>query len=53
MHVLSGGRLQMEKRVYVPGAAPGETLELPVSRFLFRHPHGLDSLRRQMHALLQ
>lgn len=40
MHILSGGRLRMEKRIYVPGAALGETFELPVSCFLFRHAHG-------------
>jgi glyoxylase-like metal-dependent hydrolase (beta-lactamase superfamily II) len=40
MHVLSGARLRMEKRIYGPGAAPGATLELPVSCFLFRHAHG-------------
>jgi len=40
MHILSGGRLRMEKRIYAPGAAPGETLKLPVSCLLFRHAHG-------------
>lgn len=40
MHILSGGRVQMKKHVYVPGAAREETLDLPVSCFLFRHPQG-------------
>jgi len=40
MHILSGGRLRMQKRVYLPGAAPEEMIELPVSCFLFIHPHG-------------
>ncbi len=40
MHVLSGGRLRMAKHIYLPSAAPEETIEIPVSCFLFRHPHG-------------
>ncbi|MDH3701463.1 MAG: N-acyl homoserine lactonase family protein [Alphaproteobacteria bacterium] len=40
MHILSGGRVQMKKHVYVPHAAREEIIELPVSCFLFRHPHG-------------
>jgi glyoxylase-like metal-dependent hydrolase (beta-lactamase superfamily II) len=40
MHVLSGGRLEMKKHIYVPDAPREETLVLPVSCFLFRHPHG-------------
>jgi len=40
MHILSGGRVQMKKHVYVPEAARGEIIDLPVSCFLFRHPHG-------------
>ena len=40
MHILSGGRLRMQKRVYLPGAAPEEMIELPVSCFLFIHPYG-------------
>jgi len=38
MHVLDGGRLRMRKRIFVPEADRGETIELPVSAFLFRHP---------------
>jgi glyoxylase-like metal-dependent hydrolase (beta-lactamase superfamily II) len=40
MHILSGGRLQMRKHIYLPGAAPEELIDLPVSCFLFRHPQG-------------
>jgi N-acyl homoserine lactone hydrolase len=40
MHVLSGGRLRMKKSVYLPDADRSETLELPVSCFLLRHPQG-------------
>ena len=40
MHILSGGRLRMQKLVYLPGSAPEEMIELPVSCFLFIHPHG-------------
>lgn len=40
MHVLDGGRLRMKKRIYVPDADRDETIELPVSAFLFRHASG-------------
>jgi glyoxylase-like metal-dependent hydrolase (beta-lactamase superfamily II) len=40
MHVLSGGRVRMRKSVYIPDAERGETIELPVSCFLLRHPQG-------------
>lgn len=40
MHALSGGRLRMRKSIYVPGADRSETIELPVSAFLMRHPQG-------------
>ncbi|GJD53148.1 N-acyl homoserine lactonase AttM [Methylobacterium crusticola] len=40
MHALSGGRLRMRRSIYVPGAARAETIELPVSAFLMRHPQG-------------
>lgn len=40
MHVLSGGRLRMKKGVYLPDAERHETIELPVSCFLLRHPQG-------------
>jgi N-acyl homoserine lactone hydrolase len=40
MHVLSGGRLRMKKSVYLPDADRQETLELPVSCYLLRHPQG-------------
>ncbi len=40
MHVLSGGWLRMRKSVYLPDAAREETLDLPVSCFLLRHPQG-------------
>jgi glyoxylase-like metal-dependent hydrolase (beta-lactamase superfamily II) len=38
MHVLSGGRLRMRKRIYLPDADRSETIELPVSSVLLRHP---------------
>lgn len=40
MHVLSGGRLQMSKRVYIPGARREEKIELPVISILLRHAEG-------------
>lgn len=40
MHMLSGGRLQMSKRTYLPDAARGEMIELPVSCVLLRHTQG-------------
>jgi N-acyl homoserine lactone hydrolase len=40
MHVLSGGRLRMKKSVYLPDADRQDTIELPVSCFLLRHPQG-------------
>ncbi|MGE0852011.1 MAG: N-acyl homoserine lactonase family protein [Hyphomicrobiaceae bacterium] len=38
MHVLSGGRLRMKKAIYLPDADRSETIELPVSSMLLRHP---------------
>jgi glyoxylase-like metal-dependent hydrolase (beta-lactamase superfamily II) len=40
MHFLSGGRLQMRKNIYFPGADRGETIELPVGCILLCHPKG-------------
>jgi N-acyl homoserine lactone hydrolase len=40
MHVLCGGRVRMRKSVYFPDAACEETIEMPVSSFLLRSPHG-------------
>lgn len=40
MHVLSGGRLRMKRRVYIPEAGKEETIDLPVACFLLRHPQG-------------
>ena len=40
MHCLSGGRVRMRKSVYVPDADRGETIEMPVSCMLLRHPQG-------------
>lgn len=40
MHVLSGGRLQMKRKVYLPDAGPDEMIDLPVSCYLLRHPQG-------------
>lgn len=40
MHVLSGGRLRMKKSVYLPDAQRHETIDLPVSCYLLRHPQG-------------
>jgi glyoxylase-like metal-dependent hydrolase (beta-lactamase superfamily II) len=40
MHCLSGGRVRMRKSVYVPDADRSETIEMPVSCMLLRHPQG-------------
>lgn len=40
MHVLSGGRLRMRRDIYYPGAARGETFELPVPCILLKHAQG-------------
>ena len=40
MHILSGGRLRLRKKTYIPDAASGEMIDLPVSCFLLRHPQG-------------
>ena len=40
MNFLSGGRLQMKRHLYYPGAAREETFELPVICALVRHPQG-------------
>lgn len=40
MHVLSGGRIRMKRRVYIPDARPDEMIELPVLCFLLRHAQG-------------
>ena len=40
MHVLSGGRLAVRRSIYFPDADRSESLELPVSAFLIRHPQG-------------
>jgi glyoxylase-like metal-dependent hydrolase (beta-lactamase superfamily II) len=41
MHLLSGGRLSMQRSVYYPDAEPGEWFEMPVSCALFRHRQGI------------
>lgn len=40
MHLLSGGRLRMRKSIFLPDADRTETIELPVSCALLRHPQG-------------
>ena len=40
MHILSGGRVQMKKNVYLPDAPHDAVIDLPVSCFLFRHSQG-------------
>jgi glyoxylase-like metal-dependent hydrolase (beta-lactamase superfamily II) len=40
MHLLSGGRLRMRKSIFIPDAAREETIEIPVSSALLRHPSG-------------
>ena len=40
MHCLSGGRVRMRKNVYFPDAERAETIEMPVTCFLLRHPQG-------------
>lgn len=41
MHILSGGRLRMRRGVYYPDAPAGESVELPVSCVLLKHPQGV------------
>jgi len=40
LNILSGGRVRMKKHTYVAEASREETVELPVSCFLIRHPQG-------------
>ena len=40
MYLLSGGRARMKKSVYFPDAERSETIEIPVSCALLRHPQG-------------
>jgi glyoxylase-like metal-dependent hydrolase (beta-lactamase superfamily II) len=40
MHLLSGGRLRMRRRIYIADAGPDETIELPVITALIRHRGG-------------
>ena len=40
MHLLSGGRVRMRKSIYLPDADRDESIELPVSCALLRHPQG-------------
>lgn len=40
MHLLSGGRIRMRKAVYLPDADRSETIEMPVTCVLLRHPQG-------------
>jgi len=40
MHILSGGRLQMRKNVFLPALPKELLMELPVSCYLLRHPQG-------------
>ena len=40
MHVLDGGRIRINRSIYVPDAQPGETMEIPVPCLLFCHEQG-------------
>ena len=40
MHILSGGRVRVRKRIYLPDVPHGETLDVPVSSILLRHAQG-------------
>lgn len=40
MHVLSGGRVRVRRRIYFPDADRAATMDVPVSCFLLRHPQG-------------
>ena len=40
MHILSGGKLRMNRSVYYPEAQKGEKVELPVNCVLLRHARG-------------
>ena len=41
MHVLSGGRLRLRKRIYFPDASSEETIDVPVASFLIRHAQAM------------
>lgn len=40
MHLLSGGRVRMRKAIYLPDADRSETIDMPISCALLRHPQG-------------
>jgi glyoxylase-like metal-dependent hydrolase (beta-lactamase superfamily II) len=40
MHMLTGGRLRLRRSIYFPSADRSETVDLPVSSALLRHPQG-------------
>ncbi len=40
MHILSGGRLRMKKKVYHAQAQSDEMIDLPISCYLLKHPQG-------------
>lgn len=40
MHMLTGGRLRLRKNIYFPSADRSETIDLPASSVLLRHPQG-------------
>lgn len=40
MHILSGGRLQMRKNVFIPSLPKDIMMELPVNCYLLRHAQG-------------
>jgi glyoxylase-like metal-dependent hydrolase (beta-lactamase superfamily II) len=40
MHVLSGGRVRVRRRIYFPDADRAETMDVPVYCFLLRHRQG-------------
>jgi glyoxylase-like metal-dependent hydrolase (beta-lactamase superfamily II) len=40
MHILSGGRVRVRKRIYLPDTPAGETIDAPVSAILLRHGQG-------------
>ena len=48
MHLLSGGRLRMRRGIYYRDAARDETVELPVSCTLLKHPQGLSVVRHRL-----
>jgi glyoxylase-like metal-dependent hydrolase (beta-lactamase superfamily II) len=53
MHILSGGRLRMKKKVYHAQAQSDEMIDLPVSCYLLKHPQGNVLFDTGCHPIIQ